>query len=821
MVSLSRLFIKRLILSKQNLMINHFRIILRRNLRNWASFSVNVIGLSVGIAAAFIILNHVGFETTYDSDHENSDKVYRLILNNYASTNAFIGPHIKDEFPEVTDFTRVHRASSDLSFINQEGEQIRFHEDNVLWADNSFFDFFSFELVQGNEKTVLKELNSMVLSESLAKKYFGNENPLGKMVTFGRGTYTITGIIKDLPDNTHLKFDILISLITLEQNNPRPFEPATGLRSSGFFTYLMFNQAVNNTEFETKVTDYLLPILKREECEVIIQQVKDIHLKSTGVKMDIAIIGDIDAVNYLFLAACLILILAWTNHINLIVYQNSIRIKEFGIKKTFGASRANLTRQIVLETLFIQVVALLLAFLIYDFVASNFESLFYTMLGTESIPSAFFTSKAMLIFFIMMTIGVFISFYVPSIVMAKCRIIASLENKIEIIKGLSFRKAILLFQYAIIIVLSIVSLGIYEQISFLNNKDYGIEIKNALILRTPRMSRDSSRNQQFNAFKSTVLKSSNVTSIVLSSDIPGKNVRRKGKIANIGEEMDEAAEYNLMFVENQYLSSYGLSILAGHDFSKSSTAKDNIIINESALYALGYTNIEDAIQQNITTFWGAKFTIIGVVNDYHHLNPKYNFEPTVFLPLSVGLPFGVYYTIKFDPLKLGKDDYGILLSDVKEKWNTFFPERAFNYYFLEDSYQEQITAESNFQGLLFFLTAVSMVLTCLGILGLSSLLAAQKLKEIAIRKILGASIISVYLKSLGGVVNILLISCIFSGPIAFFGLGSWLNNYAARIEVGLWTMLIPLILIFILTVVTASFHILRAVFSNPTKVLAQ
>jgi putative ABC transport system permease protein len=802
-------------------MISHFKIILRRSLKNWVSFTINVCGLSVGIAASFIILDHVSFETTYDSQHSRSDSEYRIILNNYASTNAFIGPLVKEKYSEVLDFTRLHRAANDLTYNNVQGEQIKFHEENALWADNSFFDFFSFKLIDGNEKTALIEPNSMVLCETSARKYFGNENPIGHTVTFGNGLYTVTGVLKDLPENTHLKFDILVSLATWEQNNSRPFVPATGLRNSGFFTYIRLENSANTQVLESDMADYLLPIVKKNVCEIGLQPIKDIHLKSSGIKMDMAVIGDSDAMIYLFLAAYLILILAWTNHINLVVYQNSRRLKEYGIKKSFGASNSILTKQIIMETIFAQVLAITVAVIVYSQIKSILDPLFSTTLELDSFLHTLFGSRVMISFFILMVFGVIASLIIPSIVVSNCRIIASLENKIEIIKGLTFRKGILLFQFIIIISLSIISLGIYQQIMFLNSKDYGITIDDTIILRGPRMFSDSSRSQPFNSFKESLLRNSSVESIVISSDIPGKNIRRKGKIANIGNQLDEADEYNFMFVGDKYLDAYGLSILAGSDFSKDNSTQNNIIINKSALLALGYSEAADAIQHQIATFWGAEFTIIAVVNDYHHLTPKYNYEPTIFLPLSAGLPFGVYYSIKLSSHNLTGDDYSFIISEMRETWSSFFPERAFNYYFLEDSYREQGITEANFQDLLFFLTAVSFVLTCLGILGLTSLLAIQKLKEMAIRKVLGASTRSVYLRSLRGVLQLLGISCLFSVPIALFGLGNWLNNYASRIEINLWISLIPIVLIFTFTVLIASFHVLKASYSSPTKILAQ
>ncbi|HRI78717.1 MAG TPA: ABC transporter permease, partial [Cyclobacteriaceae bacterium] len=709
---------------------NYFISIWRYVTKNKAFTIINVSGLAIGIAACMLIAQYVMHELNYDKFWENPERIFRVQQDRYnkgelstrwASGCLGIGPDLKANFPEVNTYVRMSKSNAVLS-----NGDTYFKEDAVYYASQDFFKVFQKPLLQGLDSTALKGPYKMVVSRSLAKKYFGDENVLGKhMKNNARVDYEITGVFEDLPENTHMQIDALLSFATYAVLRGQPDEAAMNQWMwDGFFTYVLMNENTSAAELEKKLPAFVEKRvgeeLKRDNADMIfhLMPVSDIHLDSNFIG-EFKANGDRDTTYFLLVVAVLILVIAWINYINLSTAKSIERAREVGVRKVMGGFRLQLIQQFLFESLILNGLAVALAVATVLLATPAFSKLTGRSFGYELFQNpVFWLWMALLI-----VLGAALSGIYPAFVLSGYKPVEVLKGRFKNSgKGIFFRKGMVVTQFVASITLIVGTFTVYNQIAFMRNEKLGVSIEQTVIMRSPNIV-DSTYTQKYEAFKREVLQFPEVVSVCASSAVPGSQPGwNAGGIRRLSQREDEANQYRVIMMDGDYIPSYGLEILAGRAFSDESTHEDKkVLLNESAVKLMGFTKLDEAIDDNIY-FWGDTFRVVGVVKNYHHESMKKSFDPLVF---RYNASPGGYYSIKFRTENTTES-----INRFESDWKTYFPGNPFNYFFLDDHYNQQYQADQQFGKVFGLFSVLAIFIACLGLFGLSSLTAIQRTKEI-------------------------------------------------------------------------------------------
>lgn len=804
---------------------NYFKAIIR-NLWKHKIFSlINILGIAIGMTAALLILHYVSFEYSYDAFHPNADRIYRVTTDNYkgdvittrdAMSFNQTGTVLKQDLPEVMDFTMV------LGFDFGEGftfikDGVKNKAQNAYFADSKFLDFFPYKVIAGDAQKALKEPYSVILTESLAKKYFQNENPIGQTfeITGGRYThlYTVRSVMEDTPENTHLKFNMLISYETV-------WSLGDSLNWNGYnnYTYVL---AKNNTDFESlksKVFDLSAEkYLKDNTLRFNLQPVTDIHLHS-NFTYETELNGDAQTVNFLIVVAILIVLIAWVNYVNLSTARAMDRAKEVGLRKVIGAQRKQLIYQFLLESCFVNGIALLLAIVFTELSIPVFNDFIGKVLPFNIWKSNYFLEVTILMFIV----GVCLSGTYPAMVLSSFQPIQVLKGKFRNSKnGIFLRKTLVIFQFVASIILIAATITVYLQVDFMQKQDLGMNIEKVLTFKTPsyESNLDSIYVSKFRTFKQRVNNISNVQSIGLSSTIPasgpsniasfsgGLNWDKTGK-------KEKGITYYSIHIDEDFLSTYEIDMLTGRNFNRKDTSA-RMLINKAAMKLLGLPNAKEAVGENL--IFGDnnenKAQIIGVMKDYNRLSLKYAVEPTVYF-YRPSDNFG-HFSVKL----IADKDLTNTISQIETIWSQMFPESIFEYNFMDEQFDAQYRSDRQFGQISNVFSILAVFIACFGLFGLSSFTMMKRSKEIGIRKVLGASLSSLLTLLSKEVIQLTLISTFIALPISYYILSSWLQNYSYRVSLQWWLFIIPTILVLVISLLTISYQIIKAAQTNPVNVL--
>lgn len=765
-------------------------------------------GLAVGMTACFLIFLYVRFELSYDSFHTKADRIYRVVADiktpteviNASGPSWAVPPNVKDEFPEVESFVRV----TDDEVLVRKGD-IKFQEKNSLWADSSFFHVFDFKLLKGNPQTCLKDQFSVVFSESAAKKYFGKEDPLGQTLLLTGDAFPakVTGVMKDIPENSQIKADMLLSMTTITQKFAPNIDSQWG--NYGARAFLLLRNNTRATALQAKFPAFLE---KRNGTEMkksqmypslFLEPLKDVYLRSTR---DDHKTGNITNVYIFSIVAIFILLIACINFINLTTARSAERAKEVGIRKVVGALKKQLSKQFIGES----IILCLIAFVLTIFFSWLLLPLFNQLAGKTISHSIFENPAYMAALFIgALAIGFLAGIY-PALVLSSFKPVTVLKGKFATgIRGVLLRKGLVVSQFTISIGLIIATIIVYNQMSYMRNQDLGFRKDQMIVM-------DTYGDPAKEAFRQSLTGMPNIKSVATSSSVPGGgNPGAYSEIENVKGDL-QIANLDLYFVDFDYINQFKIKMVAGRGFSKdfATDTTQAMVLNEAAVKMFGYKSPQQAIGKRFKQ-WGREGKIIGVAKDFHFRSLQQPIKP-----LSMRIEPGGCNLVTAN---VSATNVTATLNAIENKWKTLIPNRPFSYYFLDEFFDKQYRSEERFGKLFLNFAVLAIFISCLGLLGLASYSTIQRTKEIGIRKVLGASTSNIVNLLSKDFLKLVAVSALIAFPIAWFAMHKWLEDFAYRIGVSWWVFLAAGILATLIALFTISFQAIRAAIANPVKSL--
>ncbi len=787
---------------------NYFKIAFRNLWRHRVFSLINILGLTVGMTACFLIFLYVRFELSYDKFHSKGDRIYRIVCDIKTPTEIMhpggpswaVGPHLVGGFPQVEAAVRT----TDDELLVRKGN-VKFQEKNSLWADSSFFKVFDFKLIKGNPKTALNEPLSIVFSESAVKKYFGDKDPIGQTVLLTGDGFTakITGVMKDIPENSMIKADMIVSMNTLTRKLNPGLDDQWG--NYGNRTYVLLRPGANAAAFEKQIPAFLEKMNGTEMKQLnmyptlILEKFRDAYLRSDRNDSNS---GSIKNVYIFSIIAVFILLIACFNFINLTTARSAERAKEVGIRKVVGAGRQQLTRQFIGESVLICMIAFILTIAVAASLLPSFNQLAGKTLSRGVFDNMSFIG---ILFLASIGIGVLAGIY-PALVLSSFKPVTVLKGRFTTgTKGILLRKGLVISQFTISIALIIATIIVYLQMSFMRNQDLGFNKDQMMVI-------NSNGDPARDAFMHAVSSLPNVKSVSMSSSVPGGgNMGAYSKIQNAKGDM-QIANLDLYFVDFDYLKQFDIKMVAGRSFSRDfmTDTTHAMILNEAAVKMFSYRSPQDAVGRDFNQ-WGREGKIIGVMKDFHFKSLQ-----EVIKPLSMRIePNGC----SLISIKVSGNNLPGTISSIENKWNSLIPARPFSYFFLDEYFDKQYRSEQRFGKLFLNFAILAIIISCLGLLGLASYSTMQRTREIGIRKVLGASV--------GNIVNLLSkdflrlvgIAVIIASPIAYFSMHKWLLDFAYRIPISWWIFVIAAVTATLIAIITVSFQAIKAAVSNPVKSL--
>lgn len=815
-----------------------------RNLVKKRVFSfINVLGLTVAMTACILILFFVRYELSYDNLHLNASNIYRVstrvtlqnqTITNNANTYEGILRALNEEFPEVNAATRVAGFNPDNTFVRIENEQHQLQpveEYKGISTDDSFFSVFSFPLAEGEPDLVLENPLSAIVSETMANQYF-NGNAIGKILETNdrerHYRYTITGVIKDVPGNSHLKFDILIHEPSGETNF---WNGQIGFWDWAGKVYILLQEGTSTSVLEKKLNDLAksnndLKINKEDYGQVStfhLQNLEDIHLHS-HLSDELEINGSSVLVYALTILAVLIIVIAWFNYINLSTSISTEKIKAIGVRKVVGASRLALLFQILTESALFNLLSAVIAFMLANVLFVPFAN-FTGLPATYSMVLNKGVITFLTVFFVISTItsGIY-----PAKVISSFYPIPALKGRGGFFSASLLRRGLVIFQFTAAIALAIITLIAYRQLSFMRNKELGISIDNVLIVKAQNFDKetwsnaaggfivDTAYTSKAVQFRNDLLHHSAVLNATTLSHPPGQ-LPNWGTEFQVNDTPGKAVSLKAIGIDYDFLKTFNAKLLAGRNFStdfptdQGNEGKRAVLLNETAAKSLGFKNAEEAIHQHISTYWRADYEVIGVVSSFHQLSVKENLTPIYFILQPRALS---YHAISFK-----EENVNDLLGQVRSSWNKYFPDHPFSYFFLDEYFEQQYQYDQKLGTLMTLFTGLAIFIACMGLFGLTSHAIVQRTKEIGIRKVLGATVSNIIGLFTADFMKLIFVANVIAFPLVYWIASQWLETYASRIPLGWWLFILPFAIILTIAVVTVSLQSISIALKNPAESL--
>ena len=834
-------------------MIKNYFLVTLRNLKRNKSFSlINIAGLAIGLSACMLLWQYVRFESSYDQFHRHADRLYRVSSNTFRGTSIVggnapiapaVAPAMKADFPEVIDFCRLVKTSLftgdltsffanslEFSYEHHTEGLIAFNEEHVWFSDASFFKMFSFPLKAGNSIDALKTPNSVVITESIAQKYFGNEPALGKEIRLNREmVLKITGVLQDIPQNSHLQFDILISFSTMKQRIGDGYQlwdwPV-------FYSYLLLAPGTNVSTLDAKVPAFMKKYRgQNNEGEYhqrfFLQPIKDIHLRSQ-LGEEQSVNGNERTVYFLSILAAFILVVAWINYINLSTAKAMERSKEVGLRKTVGASRSQLVVQFLFDAAIINVLAFLFAAFIVILAWPWFESLVGKQMSEVLLQNRFMGGASQGLFIVLLFLFgvVFVGSY-PALLLSSFNPAQVLKGKFfKSPTGLKLRKLMISFQYVLAVLLVAGSVTIYLQLSFMQSQDPGFAKDQMLVLEAPAVY-DSLAGSKINYFKNTILQIPEVTNVTASNDVPGRMMVEGSSVYQKSSDVSKNFFANIPSIDTSFLSTYKIRLLEGRMFNehemmnfrrRGNQESIPVMVNEEFVKQMDLKDHKDALNEKLIFWWGPEerqAEIIGITANHHQVYFKERVLPVMYVqPQWVGWKYFSVHIKKNSSMQQ-------TISSVEAAYLKAFPDNPFSYFFLDEFFDRQYNQDRQFGKIFTVFTFLAIFVTCLGLLGLSIFSVTQRTKEMGIRKVLGASASLILVLFSKDFLKILFISYLITLPVIYWAGEQWLQNFSFRIPLGWQIFVLPLVLLIIITLATIGVISFRSLFETPVKALRQ
>jgi putative ABC transport system permease protein len=805
---------------------NYFKIAFR-NIWSQKGYSfINIFGLAVGLTCAILIITFIQNELSYDKFNKKSDRIYRVTREwfNKSGESSFhlarvappAGPLLKNDFPQIVkDEVRFLHDNAFLEINN-----ISIVENKFYWAEQSAFNILTIPFVEGDPETALKEPKSLVLTESMAKKYFGNVDPLGKTIIYEHDyQFKITGVVKDVPPNSHFHYDFLASFITL-------YDPAvigrktleTNWGSNNYITYVLLENNLSIDELEKNIPEFMdkymaqnyrannveLPTIPLHKLTTLhFQKITDIHLQS-HLTTEIEPNGDISTVYLLSAVALFLLLIACINFMNLATARSAKRAKEIGVRKVMGADKGQLIKQFLGESMLTVFISLFFSIIFVevairpfsDFMQRNLE---FSFTGNITL--------SLIIFGITLFVGFAAGIY-PAFVLSTFSPVKSLHEKTLMSRKSKFRSTLVILQFSISIILIIAVGVVYTQLNFIQNKDLGYNRDHLVILPS-----SSKIKNNLDSFKSQLLQNPGIRMVTSSRLVPSDMLLNSwgGRIDNNGKMEPISFRLAVQEVDYDFLNTYQLKIIAGRGFSRDFATDDSaaFILNESAVKKLGLTN-QEAINKKII-YGGNPGRIIGVVNDFNFESLHNEIIPIIMLITKNG---NNQVTVK-----ISGNDIPATLNFLKSKWAEYRPGYPFDYSFLDSRLNELYLKDQKLGTAFGIFAIIAIIIACLGLFGLASYTAEVRTKEIGVRKVLGASVSNIALLISKEFLWLIIAANIAAWPIAYYAMNKWLSEFAYAEKINIWLFIGAGFLALLIALLTVSYQSIKAALQNPVKSL--
>jgi putative ABC transport system permease protein len=782
---------------------------------------INILGLSIGIACSLLIALYVINEASYDQYNEKKDRIFRTILNGKiggqevttSSSPAIMGPTMVKEFPEIEDFLRMNGRGPTVIEYNKQ----TFTEDHIIEADSSFFNFFSIPILKGDVKNLLNAPRKVVLSESTAKKIFGSENPIDKQIKIGSDTlrYTVTGVMADIPQNSHFEANALSSFMT----NPRSKEPHW--MNNSFSTYFLLKPNSSYKTVDAKYPEllqkYVGPEIQKytgislndfiaqgNKYRFYLQSLHDIHL-DPSIQQEFKASVDPKYLKIFGSIAILIVLIAAINFMNLSTAQATRRAKEVGIKKVAGSTRGMLVVQFFSESFMLSFIALIVAIIFIKLSLPFFNNLLGANL-TLSLFSAWYTIPLLILFSVIVGFlaGSYPAFFLSSF------------NPYEVLKGSvknsmqngRLRRVLVVFQLAVSILLIVGTMIMYRQIKYMLNKDIGFKKEQLIVIN-----RAEALGKKMKSFKETVKNIPGVINITTSTAIPGRTNNNNGYMME--GRKDETFLMATSWVDYNFLETYGMTLDSGRFFNESFTSDENAcIINESARKDFKITDIEKTrFMEPRDSGKISYLPVIGVVKNFNYESLRNPIGPYILKFQNDNMLWG-YITVR-----LSAQNYSKTIIAIEDKWKEFVSNNPLQYYFLDADFEMMYKQEKQNAQMAVIFSILAIFIAALGLFGLTSFTIEQRTKEIGVRKAMGSSVSGIYIVISREVIILVSISALIAWPLIYYIAGKWLENFYFRINPGVFSFIAGLTIALGIAVLTISYRIMRAARVNPAQSL--
>jgi putative ABC transport system permease protein len=804
-------------------MIKNYLTIAWRSLKRNKIFSfINVFGLAVGLTCCMLITAYLYQELTYDTYAENSKQIYRVgvrtIGNNsssdYPNADVAVGEGMKKAFPEVLAYTRMENFGS--AFVKYNDKQ--FKEEKIAIIDGNFLSFFSIPMVEGDTKTALTEPNSIVITKDFEKKYFGNSEGLGKTLTISNHPVKITGVIDRVPENSHFHADAFVSMSTLvTAATPQLWS------NVGYYTYILLDKKANPKKLEARFPQLVLknvvPEIQHDmgvslaEAQksvatflFFLQPITDIHLHS-ATKYEFEPNGDVHYV-YIFGALTIfILLLACINFTNLSTASSSNRSKEIGIRKVLGSEKNNLVSQFLVESVMLTFLALLFALGFVYLLLPYFNNL----AGKQITMSFFLNYKVLIIEMIVaIFVGIIAGIY-PAFVLSSFQIISVLKGNgtTKTSGNGGLRSGLIVLQFTISTALIIATFVVYQQLHFMQDKKLGYDKDQVLVINDT-----NTLGNNVAAFKQQLLTDTRVLNATISNNVPGsgsmggtqvyaKEIADKETRAEIG--------INIYWIDNSYIPTLGMQLAKGRNFYVSTPVDSaSVIVNEAAVSELGFGNM-DPIGKTIIRSGQRHYIIVGVVKDFNYTSAKQKIGPLMMLASNNNRNSII--------VKMKAGDVKGFLNDVKQQWANYHAAAPFSYSFLDQQFAKLYNTEIRTGSIFTSFSIIAVIIACLGLFGLAAFMIKQRVREIGIRKVLGASTASITAMLSIEFLKLIVIAALISFPLTWYAMNKWLQDFAYRTTIHWWVFLLAGLIALVVAGVTISFQSIKAALANPVKSL--
>lgn len=799
-----------------------FKIIVRDFLKSKTNTFINVFCLTIGLVASVFIFQYAFNEMNYDKYLEESSNVYRLKLqtfNNGKLTSetvagcGSIGNAMIKNIPEVESFVRLKKINSRLVVRNE----VSFKEPNMFYSTSSFFEIFPYKILKCSNHKLLVRPNHVVITEKTAKKYFNNEDPIDKVIRINnRVDYIVEGVCENPPNNTHFNFDFLVSWSTWDYLNASDYGIAEINESNlwgwkGFYTYVKLNSNANPDNIISKLPSLVeryfgetMAVLNTKDVYDL-QSLEDIYLDS-NYSQEIKANSNRKLIYFLIFIAVAILIMAWLNYINLSISKSIEKAKEIGVKKAFGIKRTAIWSHFIQETLIINFIAIIFASIIL-FLFKQYGS---ELIGKQTnFTYLFHNGYWYLIIVGYICFSIFLGF-ITGLLMSSNQAIMLLKGKLnDKLQSGNLRRSLVLIQFVVSLTLIASTMLMNRQLKYIQNADKNFNTENIVVLPTP-IATDSLHASKIQTFREEVKRILPLESLSVSTNVPGLEQKMRASGVNIiGNNQGNNIIANILFTDYDFQNVYKLKLLEGRFFNNDfGNNRECAIINETCMKLLGYNSFDDVINKRIS-FWGSNYNVIGVVDNYNYESLKEEIEP-----LIIGFDPNFY---RFFSLKFGSGSMSHkLIEELKVIWQKQFPLMPFDYFYVDEIFNELYQSEIRFGQVVFVFSILAIIIACLGLYGTVSFLAMKRVKEVGIRKTLGASEIQVVNLFLIDDLKLITTAIIISVPLWYYLMSNWLNTFAYRTEIDWIIIILSSLVSIVVTLLTVGSILYKAAKSNPT-----